>query len=256
MNVRFLGAHNCESQSSKCISLLIDNALVVDAGGLTSSLSFAAQEEIKAILLTHHHYDHIKDVPAIAINLFLRGKTISIYSTQSVYDAIVTHLLNDKLYPNFLKQPPENPTVKFTILEPYRTEQVGCYSILAIPVKHTYLSVGYRITSGDGKELFCITDTGPGLADCWERISPQLLIIPVTGSNKYEKFAGETGHLTPSLLKQELASFRKIKGYLPRVITIHMNPMLEKEIEAEIAAVSQDLNGQITLAYEGMQALV
>ncbi|GAJ02993.1 unnamed protein product, partial [marine sediment metagenome] len=57
----------------------------------------------------------------------------------------------------------------------------------------------------------------------------------------------------PSLLKQELATFQELKGYLPPVVVVHMNPRLEKEIEAEIAAVAKALNNPINLAYEGMQ---
>ncbi|GAG64553.1 unnamed protein product, partial [marine sediment metagenome] len=57
----------------------------------------------------------------------------------------------------------------------------------------------------------------------------------------------------PSLLKQELTSFRELNGYLPQVVVVHMSPHLEKEIEAEIAAVSKALGGSITLAYEGME---
>ncbi|GAH62709.1 unnamed protein product, partial [marine sediment metagenome] len=206
-----------------------------------------------AILLTHHHYDHIRDIPAIAMNLFLQGVTTSIYATQSVYDALTTYLLNGKLYPNFLEQPPENPTVKFTIIKPHQTKQIEGYSILAVPVNHTDPTVGYQVTSPDGKTVFYTSDTGPGLTNCWEYVSPQLLIIEVTAPNRYEEWAKESGHLTPSLLKQELTDFQEIRGYLPRVITVHMNPGLEKEIEAEIAAVARALNNPITLAYEGMQ---
>jgi len=253
MNIQVLGAHNCESQNSKFISLLIDDALAIDAGGLTSSLSFPAQQKLKAILLTHHHYDHIRDVPAIAMNLFLRNTAINIYSTQSVYDAITTHLLNGKLYPNFLERPQDNPTIKFTIVKPHQTEQIEGYSILAVPVNHTNLTVGYQVISPKGKTIFYTGDTGPDLTECWKYISPQLLIVEVTASNKYEEFARESRHLTPSLLKQELTSFREIKGYLPQVIAVHMDPGLEKEIETEILAVAQTLNNPITLAYEGMQ---
>ena len=253
MNIQILGAHNCESQNSKLISLLIDDTLAIDAGGLTSSLSFAAQQKLKAILLTHQHYDHIRDIPTIAMNFASCGSTINIYSTQSVYDALSTHLLNDKLYPNFLEWPQQNPTVKFTKIEPYKLEQIEGYSILAVPVNHTDLTVGYQVTSPDGKRLYYTSDTGPGLADCWQKISPQLLIIETTLPNKYEEYALQSGHLTPNLLKQELASFQTLKGYLPQVVTVHMSPSLEKEIEAEIAAVAKELNNSITLAYEGMQ---
>ncbi len=78
MNIGLLGAHNCESQNTKLLSLLIDDILVVDAGGLTSSLSFAGQQKLKAVLLTHQHYDHIRDVPPLAMNFYLlsRGKGI------------------------------------------------------------------------------------------------------------------------------------------------------------------------------------
>ena len=253
MNIQVLGAHNCESQNSRLISLLIDDILAIDAGSLTSILSFPAQQKLKAILLTHQHYDHIRDIPAIAMNFYLHGSTINIYSIQPVYDALATRLLDGKLYPRFLEWPQENPAIKFTIIEPYKLKQIEGYTILAVPVNHLVPTVGYQVTSPGGKIVFYTGDTGPGLSNCWQHISPQLLIIEVTAPDKYEKFAKGSGHLTPGLLKQELTIFRELKGYLPPVVVVHMNPRLETEIETEIAAVAKDLNNPINLAYEGMQ---
>jgi len=253
MNIKFLGAHNCESQNSKLVSLLIDDVLALDAGALTSSLSFPAQQKLKAILVTHQHYDHIRDIPTIAFNLFLQGATIHIYSIPTVYEALTTHLLNGRIYSKLLELPQNNPTVRFTIVEPGKSEQIDGYTVLAIPVSHGAPTVGYQITSPDGKIVFYTGDTGPGLTDCWKCVSPQLLIIEVTASNRYEEFARGGGHLTPALLEQELTTFREVKGYLPQVVLVHMNPELEKEIEAEIAVVAEALNHSISLAYEGMQ---
>ena len=253
MDIQILGAHNCESQATKLPGLLIDDSLVLDAGGLTSSLSFPAQQKLKAVLLTHQHYDHIRDVPVIAMSSYLSGATIDIYSTQPVYDALTAHLLDGKLYPNFLERPEGNPAIKFTVIEPYQTEQIEGYSVLAVPVNHSVPSVGYQITSPDGKVVFYTGDTGPGLTGCWEQVSPQLLIIEVTAPNRYEESCRESGHLTPGLLKQELAIFRELKSYLPQVVVVHMDPGLEAEIKAEIAAVTRDLNSPITLGYEGMR---
>ncbi|MFC2048152.1 MBL fold metallo-hydrolase [Chloroflexota bacterium] len=253
MNITLLGAHNCESQNTKLISLLVDDSLVLDAGGLTSSLSFPAQQKLKAILLTHHHYDHIRDVPAIAMNFYLSDTSFNIYSTLPVYDAIRANLLNNELYPNFLERPQGNPTIKFIVIEPCKIEQTEGYSVLAVPVNHSVPAVGYQVTSPDGKVIFYTGDTGPGLADCWEQVSPQLLIIEVTASNRFDEFAKESEHLTPNLLKQELVVFRELKGYLPQVVTVHMNPGLEEEIKAEIVAVAKDLNNSVILGYEGMR---
>jgi len=80
MNIQVLGAHNCESQNTKCISLLIDDALAIDAGGLTSSLSFETQQKLNAILLTHQHYDHVRDIPMLAMNFALRDSRVLEYS--------------------------------------------------------------------------------------------------------------------------------------------------------------------------------
>jgi len=253
MDIQVLGAHNCESQSTKFTCLLIGDSLAIDAGGLTSSLSLPAQQKLRAILLTHQHYDHIKDIPAIAMNLFLGETTINIHSTLPVRDALNTYLLNGKLYPKFMEEPQQNPTIKFTVIEPGETEQIEDYGIMAVPVNHSDPTVGYQVTSPDGKIVFYTGDTGPVLTKCWEQISPQLLIIEVTASNRYQEFAIDKGHLTPFLLKEELINFRELKGYLPKVVVVHMNPILEREIEAEIEAIAKDLANPITLAYEGMR---
>jgi len=253
MEIRVLGAHNCESRNSKYVSLLIDDTLAIEASGLTASLSLEAQRRLEAVLLTHQHYDHVKDVPALAMNFFLQGGTIALYATQPVYDVISSYLLDGTLYPNFLEQPQPEPTVRFTVLEPYKPERIAGYEILAVPVNHSVPAVGYQITSPDGKVVFYTGDTGPGLTDCWQQVSPQLLIVEVTTPSKYEEFARQSGHLTPRLLRQELVSFRELKGYLPRVVLVHMSPILEKEIAVEISDLAQSLNASITLASEGMR---
>ena len=253
MLIRVLGAHNCESRNSRLVSLLIDDVLALDAGSLTSSLSFRAQLKLKAVLLTHHHYDHIRDIPALAMNFYLAGNTINIYSISPVYEALSSNFFNGKLYPDFLERPTENPAVKFTEIKPLQAEQIEGYRILAVPVNHSVTAVGYQVTSPEDGVLFYTGDTGPGLAECWEKVSPQLLIIEVTASNRFSQFGRESGHLTPDLLRQELISFREIKGYLPRVVTVHMNPGLEEEITTEIAVLARELNNSISLGYEGME---
>ncbi|HEY82530.1 MAG TPA: MBL fold metallo-hydrolase [Dehalococcoidia bacterium] len=253
MKIRILGAHNCEAQSIKLVSLLIDEALALDAGGLASSLPIEAQLQLKAILLTHQHYDHIRDIPAMGMNALFYETSIRVYSTQAVRDALAAHWLNGTIYSEFLERPPDNPRVKFTVIEPNQTFQIDGYDILTVPVNHTVPTVGYQVTSPDGKRVFYTGDTGPGLASCWPKVSPDLLITEVTAPNRYEEFGRKLLHLTPSLLKEELIAFQKLKGRLPSVVLVHMNPKQEAEIEAEIVTLAEELNTPITLAKEGEQ---
>ena len=121
MDINFLGVHNCESKYTRCISLLIDGTLAIDAGGLTASLSLEEQQGLEALLLTHHHYDHIRDLPALAMNSFLGGGyTISVYSTAPVLETVSNYFFDGKLYPKFTEMPQEKPILSFTIIEPYQ----------------------------------------------------------------------------------------------------------------------------------------
>ena len=183
MNIHILGAHNCESGDFRFTCLLIDDILALDAGGLTSSLSLQAQQRLRAILLTHQHYDHIRDIPALAMNFFLAEASISLFSTSTVYEALTTHLLDGRLYPNFLRLPPEKPALRFTVVEPDQPQQIEGYQVLPVPVSHAVPAVGYQLTSPEGKAVFYTGDTGPGLSQCWRQVSPQLLIIEVTAPN-------------------------------------------------------------------------
>jgi len=253
MKIRILGAHNIETNDAGCTSILIDDVLAIDAGALTAKLSFKEQGFLKAVLLTHQHYDHVRDILLLGMSFNLMEKSIEVYTTDQVYRVLTTQFFNGILYPDFTKYPPEKPALHFNMIEPGKTGQIIGYNVLPIKVKHSAPTVGYQITSPDGKKVFITSDTGPGLEDCWQQVSPNLLITETTVLNRDEDFALKAGHLTPALLQKELESFRKIKGYLPQIVLIHMSPILEKGMKAEISAVEKALKTKITLGHEGMK---
>ena len=253
MDIRILGAHNSETINSSCVSLLIDGQLAVEAGGLTSRLAIEEQEKIDSIIITHNHMDHICDIPMIALGSYLRGSCIDIYSTPHVCNTIQEHLLNTDVYPEFQHIPSNRPTINFMEIEPLALQWVDGHSILPVPVKHGNDSVGYEICDKKGSPVFFTGDTGPGLSDCWAQISPQLLIIDVTVPDEYEDFARATGHLTPHLLEEELIDFRRMKNYLPEILTIHMDLAQEAAIKSQLEPVGERLQTAIGMAYEGMR---
>jgi ribonuclease BN (tRNA processing enzyme) len=253
MKIQILGAHSSETKTTRCISFLIDNTLAIDAGGLAAALSLKKQKGIKAILLTHAHFDHIKDIPLLALNFFRMKASFKIYSLPEVKSVIVAHLLNGRVYPELQKLPVEKPTVSFHRITPFKERKIGKYWVLAMPVNHDGNTVGYQICDNTGKALFYTSDTGPGLAGSWQRLSFQLLIIDTTFPNSYEEYARETGHLTSKLLYEELTALRRVRGSLPRIIVVHRDPMLTHQIDKELGEVAVALETPITIAREGMR---
>lgn len=255
MEIQILGAHQLELQGTRLTSLLIDGTLVVDAGGLTSALSLTEQKKIKAVLLTHHHFDHTRDLVTLAANTayYWQGQ-LKVYALSYTLDVVTNCLLDGKIYSNFLEYPSkEKPTLILEAIEPYNRKTIAEYSVLALPVKHSVPTIGYQITSSDGKSLFYTGDTTVGISDCWQHISPQLLIAEVIGPNQYGDWLKKAGHLSAELLKEELTQFRQLKGYLPQVIVIHIGNLFEQEIKEEVAQVAQELEADISLGYEDMK---
>ncbi|MCL2679577.1 MAG: MBL fold metallo-hydrolase [Dehalococcoidia bacterium] len=248
MKLHFLGAHNSETNSAGLMCLLLDKTVALDAGSLTAKFSIEQQMALKAVLITHPHYDHFRDVPMLSMNLFLNGGSVKLYGVQAVYDTLCRHILNGSVYSDFFGK----GVISFQALEPLKSIQLEGFEITPVPVRHSVPAVGFYVTQG-GKSFFYTGDTGPGLAECWRSVAPELLIIEVTADNSYTGFCRESGHLTPALLMEELVSFRQIRGYLPRVLAVHMNPAMEARIAAELEEVADDLTCDVSLAKEGME---
>ncbi len=217
------------------MSIPVDGVLSLDSGALASSLSLAAQEKIKAVLLTHSHLDHIMGLASLSMNAFLTGATVEVYATKDTIDACSTHVFNGVVHPDFTTTPSvEKPALRFHGLEPYKLQAIDGYTILAFPVHNAVPAVGYQVTSEDGKSIFYSGDTGPGLSSNWEYVSPDLLMLDCGASNRLSGQAPRVGHMTPALLRPELMEFRQQNGYLPPVILVRMAPPMEGEIRGRL----------------------
>ena len=252
MIIRVLGAHNAESINTKLVSLVIDDVIAIDTGCLASELTFSEQEKIKAILLTHGHYDHIRGVPSFAFNN--PNQTTKIFATPQTLKLLSSHLVDGVIYPKFTTKIPfflEKPSLKFVALEPFKAVDINGYQIKPLPVNHTINTVGFEVTSINGKNVFYTGDTGPGLSALWDYISPQVIIMDLTFPNRLENRAINSAHLCPKMLKNELQNFFRVKNYYPKIFLIHLSPKLEKEIKSEVKDISKELDLTISIAKEG-----
>jgi phosphoribosyl 1,2-cyclic phosphodiesterase len=107
-----------ESRDTRMESHLIDDVLALDAGGLTRALTFDEQKGIRAIILSHRHFDHVKDLLPLGIAIRTSGVTVEIYAIQDTADFVKSKLLDGSLFPDFLGFPSvENPVFHMNVVE-------------------------------------------------------------------------------------------------------------------------------------------
>ncbi len=254
MQIRFLGCHHTETVKTRLSSVMVDQDMVIDAGAITSTLTTDEQSGIQAILLTHQHLDHIRDVPTLALGGLDSGNTLPVFATRETLESLSRHLLNDSLYPDFTRIPSsEEPRIRLNPLEPDEEREICGRTVIPVPVVHTAGSVGFQVGSPSGKSFFYTGDTnGEGLASIWERMSPDLVIVEVTFPSSQESQARRTSHLTPGLLGIEIERLKEAGGKIPRLVATHMNTQVEGEIKEELRLLADKLGVSIVPAFEGL----
>ncbi len=133
-----------------------------------------------------------------------------------------------------------------------RPFRIDGYRITMEKVHHTVPAYGYIVEKPGNKAIAYTGDTGP-TDRFWERMAAhdvKYLITETSFPNRLEKFALTTGHLTPSLLKGEIA---KTSPPPEKIFIMHLKPQFLKEIETEIRALDHDnieflKDGEVILA--------
>lgn len=251
MKLTVLGAHKTDVKGGGAVSLLVDGRLAIDAGSLTAGLSLEEQAAVEAILISHRHFDHVKDLPLFGLNTAFRDTT-PVYTTESVREALVAHLFNPELWLVLTDWPPDRPSLRFEIIEPLRPFAIGDYLVTAVPVGHGPPTVGFHV-SREGRSFFYGADCGPGgLTEAWRTVRADLLILEVSFANANREAAERAKHLTPELLGAELETLRAIQGRIPPVLAIHLDPAQEGTIRRELAELAAGLGVDITVASRGL----
>lgn len=239
MDLKILGCHGGETPKHRTSSFLLDDELAVDAGALTSMLSLEEQRRVTTVLVSHPHMDHIRDLATIVDNRCQQGgPPLEIVGIPETVKTLKKHFFNDRLWPDFsVIETPLGPTFRYRTVRPGRTEKVGRYDVTPVLVNHTIDTAGFLID--DGKTSLAYSgDTGP-TERFWELASAQAnlgaVLLEVSFPNEQQKLAQVSGHLTPEMVRGELAKLSKPKE-LP-VLLYHVKPVFERKVHRELAKV-------------------
>jgi ribonuclease BN (tRNA processing enzyme) len=246
MKIRVLGCHGSDllldgkNQARQCrpCAFLINDHVLLDAGTIGSRLTLAEQKKITHVLLSHLHFDHIKELPMLADNLVGESRVpLVIAGIPETLNGLHTHIFNSTVYPDFFRIPDSaRPVLVGHSLQLDQEWTVAGLRIIPIKVNHLVPTVGFLISddyttilySGDTyqtDELWNVASAMPNLAAAFIEVSYPNLQAPL---------ARQAKHLTPQLFVGE---FRKLHRPDLPVYAYHLKPRFRTEIETELQAL-------------------
>ena len=241
MNVRVLGCHGGELPGHRTTCFLLDGKMTIDGGAMCQALELEDLLKIDDILLTHSHFDHIKDVPLLTDYLVgERTAPVVVHGPPETIAAMASDIFNNRTWPDFREIPTkEKPVLEMREIPVGKYFQIQDYRIRAVPVHHPVYSVGY-ILERDGMAIAFSGDTGP-TSDLWVSINGtknvKAIFVELSFPNKLQWLADLSGHLTPRSLMSEL---KKLDRRGAKIYLYHLKPAFMDELRAEVAALQQD----------------
>lgn len=247
MNIRILGCHGSDAllqqatgpHTCNTCSLLLNGTLLLDAGTVGSKLSLSEQEQIRHIILSHLHFDHIKGLPMLADNLSDGMNTpIVVAGIPEVIDGLQRHIFNTDVYPDFFSIPaPERPTLTSSYLKPGNVYSFSGVDITPILVNHTVPTTGFIVQ--DRSSAFVYSGDTYSTDELWHEAQriPHLkaAFIECSFPNSMMELARMSKHLTPALFAQE---FGKLDRDDISVYAYHLKPAYKDQILRELRELS------------------
>jgi cAMP phosphodiesterase len=236
LKLQVLGCHGGELPKCKTTCFLVDDVLALDAGSLTSTLTLEKLCRVDDVILSHSHFDHVKDLPLLAdLVIGMRDKPVTIHASRECAKALRENMFNNALWPDFTRIPNKrNPVLRIKTFRAGSTFQVGPYTVRSVPVSHPVESCGFIISNGKSA-LAMSGDTGT-TDKLWKALNEtrnlKALLVETSFPNRLQELADLSGHLTPNTLQSELA---KLTHNGAAKFVYHLKPAFVAQLKKELA---------------------
>jgi ribonuclease BN (tRNA processing enzyme) len=213
MKLKVLGCYGGNTPGLGMTSLLVNDALALDAGWISGALSLKEQVRVKDVLISHSHLDHTCSLPFLIDNNFSApGFSLRIYAIPEVIASMRNHLFNNHTWPDFTCLPNDlTPVLKLVEIRAEHPFDIGGVRIRAVPVSHIVPTTGFILEDSRGAIAFS-SDTGP-THRFWEVVNSvrrlRAVITETSFPDELQDLAKVSGHLTPATLEHELQKLKR-----------------------------------------------
>ena len=190
-------------------------------------------ELVKAIFITHLHFDHVLGLPA-----FLLWKWVCHHEPTQIF----IPRGNKPELEHIIRTMPLTPKVNIhEIISPDEISISG-FNVIAIEVDHSIFALGYALTNGKRKVVYT-GDTRPHNSIKQQGRNADILIHDSTFGDEEGELAKKTGHSTASEAGKVAAA-----ADVEVLILTHIHPRYDGREDVLIKQASRTFNGKILVA--------
>ena len=228
--------HATPEQRLTCF--LIDETVAVDAGSIALALSAEQRDNVRDIIITHPHMDHIASLPIFIDDLYsILQRPIRVYATQVVIDLLERDIFNWNVYPRFSELKNDFGPVMEYVPVPEGVEfDVAHLKVTVVPVNHIVPTVGLLVS--DGRSTVAFSSDTAETQEFWDLVNgaPHLdaLLIETSFPNSMAELAEVSRHFTPASLQRELG---KLNHNGLDILAVHIKPAYRDMIISELKAL-------------------
>ncbi len=218
-----------EKQHLSCF--IIDDKVAIDAGSLAMSTNDLQKKQVRDVILTHAHIDHIAGLPLFIDDLFAHiARPVEVFALEKVIKVLRDDIFNWSVYPDFSELENDNCVVlKYCPFENGRLFRAGHLDVKAISVNHKVPSVGFIVSDGSSK--FAISGDTSEMDSFWDTINEEddleALLVECAFPDDLNELAQISHHMTPTRLKKELEKFSDQDC---PIYVINIKPMYRDEV--------------------------
>lgn len=220
---------------------LIDECVAVDAGSIAIALTAEQREQVRDIIVTHPHMDHIASLPIFIDDLYATLKEpVRIHATPEVIELLERDVFNWNVYPKFSGLKNDYGLVMEYVPVPIGKEfKVAHLTVIAVPVNHIVPTVGLIVS--DQKSIVAFSSDTAETDEFWDVVNRakglNALLIEASFPNNMAQLAEVSRHFTPASLGNEL---KKLNHNGLDILAVHIKPAYRETIIRELKALKID----------------
>jgi cAMP phosphodiesterase len=218
---------------------VVDDCVAIDAGSLAMAISNVQREQIRDVILTHAHLDHIAGLPLFIDDLFANlTEPIRIHASKEVAEILERDVLNWSVYPRFSELYNEHGAIlEYKIFKVGEKFTVRHLSVESISVNHKVPTVGFIVSNE--KATFALTGDTTRMEDFWQKINAQknlkAILVECAFPNELIDLAEVSHHLTPQILKTEL---EKCTQKDCPIYVVNIKPMYREKVVSQLNSLN------------------